>query len=91
MLCEIKAVFINKVVAKIVESLREPVESILSEQRGQIDKAVADLVEQETRKYDENIQHVMREKQEDEQQSAAKIEQLQKAIVELQAVVAQVK
>lgn len=90
-LCEIKAVFINKVVAKIVESLREPVESILSEQRGQIDKAVADLVEQETRKYDENIQHVMREKQEDEQQSAAKIEQLQKAIVELQAVVAQVK
>lgn len=49
---EIKQDFISKAVDKITDALREPVENMLSEQRENIDKTVADLVEKETKKYD---------------------------------------
>ncbi|MCI6101596.1 MAG: dynamin family protein [Prevotella sp.] len=86
---EIKEKFISMAIGQITDSLREPVENMLQEQRDKVDNSVAELVKTETQKYDDSIQSVLRQKQESEQNTAERIQQLQAATSELRQVAEQ--
>lgn len=87
---EIKQKFISIAVGNITDSLREPVENMLREQRENIDNSVAELVKAETQKYDDSIKSVLKQKQESEQNTAVRIQQLQTAIGQMEEISAQI-
>lgn len=85
---EIKLKFSTEVVSKIVESLRVPVEEIVSAQRAEIDNSMKTLLEEETKKYNDNIQEVVRQQNEEKEVRAQKVKTLSAAVGELTALLA---
>ena len=73
---EIKLKFSTEVVSKIVESLRSPIEEIISSQRAEVDSNIQTLIEEETQKYNDNIQAALKqqkEEKEDREKKAASL------------------
>lgn len=85
---EIKLKFSTEVVGKIVESLRVPVEEIVSAQRAEIDNSMKALLEEETKKYNDNIQEVVKQQNEEKEVRAQKVKTLSAAVGELTALLA---
>lgn len=87
---EIKLKFSTEVVGKIVESLRDPVEEIITGQRTEIDNSMKALLEEETKKYNDNIQEVIRQQNEEKEVRAQKVKTLSSAVDELTALLAMI-
>ena len=87
---EIKMKFATEIVGKIVEALRQPVEELITEQRGEVDKNVAALIENETQKYNENIKSVMAQQEEEKEAAAKKVAVLNDVVNTLNALKAQI-
>ncbi len=87
---EIKMKFATEIVSKIVESLRQPVEDMVKDQRAQVDKNVTELIETETKKYNENINAVKKEQQEEKEQIAQKVASLKVVVENLDALKSQI-
>lgn len=87
---EIKLKFSTEVVSKIVESLRVPVEEIVSAQRAEIDNSMKTLLEEETKKYNDNIQEVVKQQNEEKEVRAQKVKTLSSAVDELTALLAMI-
>lgn len=85
---EIKLKFSTEVVGKIVESLRAPVEEIITDQRAEIDNSMKALLEEETKKYNDNIQEVVKQQNEEKEVRAQKVKSLGLAVDELTALLA---
>ena len=83
-LAEIQQVLTNELVGKIVESLREPVEQMLEEQRREAYSQLEAIIDNEAAKYDESIRKMQEEKQADEAAKKAKIQSLLAKVAELQ-------
>ena len=84
---EIKLKFSTEVVSKIVESLRSPIEEIISSQRAEVDSNIQTLIEEETQKYNDNIQAVLKqqkEENEDREKKAASLTVTVESLVALQ-------
>lgn len=87
---EIKMKFATEIVSKITEALRQPVEELIVEQRAEVDKNVASLVENETQKYNENIKAIMNQQQEEEEVIAKKVASLNEVVGNLNALKSQI-
>lgn len=85
---EIKIKFSTEVVSKIVESMRPSVEEIISSQRAEVERNIQTLIEDETRKYNDNIQVIQKQQEEDkaerEKKAAALTAEIE-ALLALQA------
>lgn len=69
---EIKLKFSTEVVSKIVESMRSPIEEIISSQRAEVDSNIQTLIEEETKKYNDNIQAVLKQQKEEKEEREKK-------------------
>ena len=87
---EIKMKFATEIVSKIAESLRQPIEDMVKDQRAQVDKNVTELIETETKKYNENINAVKKEQQEEKEQIAQKVASLKVVVENLGALKSQI-
>ena len=85
---KIKIKFSTEVVSKIVESMRPSVEEIISSQRAEVERNIQTLIEDETRKYNDNIQVIQKQQEEDkaerEKKAAALTAEIE-ALLALQA------
>lgn len=82
---EIKTKFTTEIVSRIAESLRQPVEDMIKDQRAEVDKNMATLIENETQKYNENINAVMNQQHEEKEQIAKKVASLNGVVEKLDA------
>ena len=80
---EIKTKFATEIVSKIAEALRQPIEDMIKDQRAEVDKNMATLIENETQKYNENINAVMNQQQEEKEQIAKKVASLNDVVEKL--------
>lgn len=82
---ELKVKFASEVVGRIVEALRTPVEDMIKEQRAEVDRNVAELIESESQKYNDNIQAVMQQQEEEKAEREKKVASLNGVIGQLSA------
>lgn len=82
---ELKVKFATEVVGRIVESLRIPVEDMIKEQRAEVDRNVAELIESESQKYNDNIKAVMQQQEEEKAEREKKVASLNGVIGQLNA------
>lgn len=82
---ELKVKFASEVVGRIVEALRTPVEDMIKEQRAEVDRNVEELIESESQKYNDNIQAVMQQQEEEKAEREKKIVSLNGVIGQLSA------
>lgn len=87
---EIKTKFATEIVSKIVDSLRQPIEDIITEQRGEVDKNMSALVEDETKKYNDNIVAVQNQQQQEKETIVLKVAELNGIIEKLNGLKEQV-
>lgn len=80
---ELKVKFASEVVGRIVESLRTPIEDMIKEQRAEVDRNVAVLIESESQKYNDNIQAVMQQQEEEKAEKEKKVASLNGVIGQL--------
>lgn len=78
---EIKIKFASEIVSKIIEALRQPIEDMIKEQRAEVYNNVSALIDSETQKYNENINAIKNQQQEEEKVVAQKVATLN-AVVE---------
>lgn len=74
----------SEVITKIVDNMREPVTKMLDEQRESAMREMELLIENETKKYDENIKAVQEEQQADEATTMEKVHTVQSGIEKLE-------
>ena len=82
---EIKTKFATEIVSRITDALRQPIEDMIKDQRAEVDKNMATLIENETQKYDENINAVMNQQQEEKEQIAKKVASLNDVVEKLKS------
>lgn len=82
---EIKMKFTSEIVSKIIEALRQPIEDIIKEQRDEVYNNVSALIESETQKYNENINAIKNQQQEEEKVVAQKVAALNAVVEKLNA------
>lgn len=70
---EIKIKFASEIVSKIIEALRQPIEDMIKEQRAEVYNNVSALIDSETQKYNENINAIKNQQQEEEKVVAQKV------------------
>lgn len=70
---EIKIKFASEIVSKIIEALRLPIEDMIKEQRAEVYNNVSALIDSETQKYNENINAIKNQQQEEEKVVAQKV------------------
>lgn len=87
---EIKTKFATEIVSKIVDSLRQPIEDIITEQRGEVDKNMSALVEDETKKYNDNIVAVQNQQQQEKETIVLKVAELNGVVEKLNGLKEQV-
>lgn len=87
---EIKTKFATEIVSKIVDSLRQPIEDIIEEQRSEVDKNMSALVEDETKKYNDNIVAVQNQQQQEKEIVAQKVAELNGVVEKLNGLKEQV-
>lgn len=73
---EIAAKLTGEAIPKIVESLRNDVEKMLTEQRTEAMEKMQELLNEESKKYDDNINEMMNRQKENAQEREAKIKSL---------------
>ncbi len=87
---EIKTKFATEIVSKIVDSLRQPIEDIIAEQRREVDKNMSALVEDETKKYNDNIVAVQNQQQQEKETIVLKVAELNGVVEKLNGLKEQV-
>ena len=87
---EIKTKFATEIVSRITEALRQPIEDMIKDQRAEVDKNMASLIENETQKYNENITAVMNQQQEEKEQIAKKVASLNGVVENLNSLKKQI-
>ncbi len=87
---EIKTKFATEIVSKIVDSLRQPIEDIITEQRGEVDKNMSALVEDEMKKYNDNIVAVQNQQQQEKETIVLKVAELNGVVEKLNGLKEQV-
>ncbi len=75
----------STVISKIVEAMRPQMEEMIREQRGNVDKNLEQLIEDETRKYDDNIRAILAQQQLEKEATAKKLEALKQCVDALNA------
>ena len=76
----------NELLDKILNSLRQEIIGMLEGQRQEALQSLESLIQEESRKYDDNISQIQQEQQADEETVAATVNRLQEAIEALQEV-----
>lgn len=87
---EIKMKFTSEIVSKIVEALRQPIEDMIKEQRAEVYNNVSALIDSETQKYNENINAIKNQQQEEEKVVAQKVAALNTVVEKLDALKTQI-
>lgn len=87
---EIKMKFTSEIVSKIIEALRQPIEDMIKEQRAEVYNNVSALIDSETQKYNENINTIKNQQQEEEKVVAQKVAALNAVVEKLNALKAQI-
>lgn len=87
---EIKMKFTSEIVSKIVESLRQPIEDMIKEQRAEVYNNVSALIDSETQKYNENINAIKNQQQEEEKVVAQKVAALNAVVEKLNVLKTQI-
>ena len=82
---EIKMKFTSEIVSKIIEALRQPIEDMIKEQRDEVYNNVSALIESETQKYNENINAIKNQQQEEEKLVVQKVAALNTVVEKLNA------
>ena len=82
---EIKMKFTSEIVSKIIEALRQPIEDMIKEQRDEVYNNVSALIESETQKYNENINAIKNQQQEEEKVVVQKVAALNTVVEKLNA------
>lgn len=77
----------SEVFIKVIDSLRPELEKMLEEQRSEIQNDLANLISAEAKKYDDNINEVMKQQEADKSEREAKACAIQQAIVQLNQIV----
>ena len=80
---EIKIKFSSEIVSKIIETLRQPIEDMIKEQRSEVYNNVSALIDSETQKYNENINAIKNQQQEEEKVVAQKVAALNVVVEKL--------
>ena len=80
---EIKIKFASEIVSKIIETLRQPIEDMIKEQRSEVYNNVSALIDSETQKYNENINAIKNQQQEEEKVVAQKVAALNVVVEKL--------
>ena len=80
---EIKIKFASEIVSKIIEVLRQPIEDMIKEQRAEVYNNVSALIDSETQKYNENINAIKNQQQEEEKVVAQKVAALNVVVEKL--------
>ena len=65
--------------------MRPQMEEMIREQRGNVDKNLEQLIEDETRKYDDNIRAILAQQQQEKEATAKKLEALKQCVDALNA------
>ena len=87
---EIKMKFTSEIVSKIIEALRQPIEDMIKEQRSEVYNNVSALIDSETQKYNENINAIKNQQQEEEKVVAQKVAALNAVMEKLNALKTQI-
>lgn len=87
---EIKMKFTSEIVSKIIEALRQPIEDMIKEQRSEVYNNVSALIDSETQKYNENINAIKNQQQEEEKVVAQKVAALNAVVEKLNALKTQI-
>lgn len=87
---EIKIKFSSEIVSKIIETLRQPIEDMIKEQRSEVYNNVSALIDSETQKYNENINAIKNQQQEEEKVVAQKVAALNAVVEKLNALKTQI-
>ena len=82
---EIKMKFTSEIVSKIIEALRQPIKDMIKEQRSEVYNNVSALIDSETQKYNENINAIKNQQQEEEKVVAQKVAALNAVVEKLNA------
>lgn len=80
----IRQKIVSEIVPKIVESLREPVTTMLDEQRREAMNSMEQLINSEAQKFNDSVKMVQQEQRADEESTALKVKALQVAIDKLE-------
>lgn len=75
----------STVISKIIEAMRPQMEEMIREQRGNVDKNLEQLIEDETSKYDDNIRAILAQQQQEKEATAKKLEALKQCVDALNA------
>lgn len=87
---EIKMKFTSEIVSKIIEALRQPIENMIKEQRAEVYNNVSALIASETQKYNENINAIKNQQQEEEKVVAQKVAALNTVVEKLNVLKTQI-
>ena len=82
--------FTSEIVSKIIEALRQPIEDMIKEQRDEVYNNVSALIDSETQKYNENINAIKNQQQEEENVVAQKVAALNAVVEKLSALKTQI-
>lgn len=87
---EIKMKFTSEIVSKFIEALRQPIEDMIKEQRAEVYNNVSALIASETQKYNENINAIKNQQQEEEKVVAQKVATLNTVVEKLNVLKTQI-
>ncbi len=88
---KIRVKFSTELVSKVVNSLRGNIEKAITEQRAEIDKQAKSLIDDENKKYQDNINAVLQEEQKSKEERGQKIAILSGIVEKLKGMVNQIK
>lgn len=88
---KIRVKFSTELVGKVVNSLKGNIEKAITEQRAEIDKQAKSLIDDENKKYQDNINAILQEEQKSKEERDQKISILSGVVEKLKGMVNQIK
>ena len=82
--------FTSEIVSKIIEALHQPIENMIKEQRAEVYNNVSALIASETQKYNENINAIKNQQQEEKKVVAQKVAALNTVVEKLNVLKTQI-
>ena len=87
---EIRNKVVTEVATKVIDALRQPVMKMLQEQRHSALKEMEALINEESRKYDDNVNAMLKEQHDSEEEIAVKMQNCEAGINELNQLIASI-